>query len=232
MNLTIKEIILFGWNTTKKNYMNVLFVFALTFLINGVLQFAIEVVGGKGNLGGVLGVILTLAFVFIDVLFQIGVTKEALVIIRGGEGDIKKTFSYSRLFFKAVFAWIVYGIFLVGIFVAIIIPFMIVSFLFKSIFVLIAGFIIALVAEFLAVAVLGFSRTIVIDRETGPLESLRLSILITKGVVKKLILIFLFLALFNLLGLILFVVGLLITVPVTYFSILFVYNSLLLRQNK
>jgi len=230
MNLTIKEIFTFGWMTTKKQYKNVLIIFALFFFINGALNFVSDSLGNKMDQSILFGILLFIAFVFIDIVFQIGVTKEALVIVRGGEGNIQKTFSYYHLFFKAVFAWILYGLFLAGVILISFLPFVIITFFSKYFFVLVVGLVISLLVGFVASVMYGFSRIIVVDRETGPLEALKLSRALTKGVLKHLILIFITLIAFNILGALLLGIGLLVTIPMTYFAILFVYNSLVLRH--
>lgn len=230
MNLTIKEILTFGWNTTKKQYKNILLVFALIFFINGAINFIIDSLGDSVNHSSIFGLFLFIAFVFIDLVFQIGVTKEALVIVRGGEGDIYKTFKYYNLFFKAILAWILYGIFIVGISFVSFLPFIVATFFSKQLWVLIFGLVVAFLVGILISIVYGFSRIIVVDKETGPLEALKQSKELTKGVLKQLVLIFITLTALNILGVILLGIGLLVTIPMTYFAILFVYNSLVLRQ--
>ena len=223
MNLTIKEILVFGLKTTKKYYREVLIVIAIYFLFNLIPGFITK--------PPLLSFIVSLVFLVFETFFQIGVTKESLKIIRGGEGDIKNTFNYKFLFFRVILAWIIYGIFLALLALVSFIPFLILSFFIKSIWIMYLGALIAVLVAIVSGIVFGFSKIIVIDTGCTPIESLKKSKHLTKGVLARLALIVLAFIGFNLLGALALGIGLLVTVPSTFFALLFVYNSLLLRDN-
>lgn len=71
-----------------------------------------------------------------------------------------------------------------------------------------------------------FSLIIVIDTKSGPIAAMKESYAITKGNFWKLVLFFIVMALINLLGLILFVVGLIISIPISTIAYIWVYRKL------
>ena len=76
----------------------------------------------------------------------------------------------------------------------------------------------------------GFTKVIIVDQGIDPLSALRRSAELTRGVRGRLFLFWLLLAGVNLLGLLAFGVGLLVTVPVTVLATVHVYRSLLQRE--
>src|SRR3989344_5163600 len=70
------------------------------------------------------------------------------------------------------------------------------------------------------------SSIIIIDTKTGPIAAMRESYAITKDSFWKILLFWIVTALFNLLGLLLFWVGLLVTVPITTFASIYIYREL------
>jgi uncharacterized membrane protein len=88
------------------------------------------------------------------------------------------------------------------------------------------GFLLLIVPGIIASVGLGFAPYFVIDRGTGPTDSLKQSWDITKGYKWQLFLFGLALIGLNLLGLIALVVGLLVTIPVTWLAITHAYRTL------
>jgi uncharacterized membrane protein len=77
------------------------------------------------------------------------------------------------------------------------------------------GFVLLIVPGIIAMLMFMFSSFIVIDREKGPIESMAVSKLITKGKRWPLLGFVLLLLLINIAGLLALVVGLLVTIPVS-----------------
>jgi uncharacterized membrane protein len=88
------------------------------------------------------------------------------------------------------------------------------------------GFIFLIVPGIIAMLMFMFSSFIVIDREKGPIESMAVSKLITKGNRWKLLGFALLLMLINLAGLLAFVVGLLVSIPVSTLAFVHAYRVL------
>ena len=77
---------------------------------------------------------------------------------------------------------------------------------------------------------LGFYKYLIIDKKDITIrQAMRESMLITKGVTWKLFLFTILIGLINLLGLLCFVVGLLVTVPLSAIAYAYVYDKLLRR---
>jgi len=71
-----------------------------------------------------------------------------------------------------------------------------------------------------------FALLLVVDKEMSPLEAFRESAKITEGIKWKLLGLVVLIALINILGVIAFGVGLLVTIPLTAFAFVFVYRRL------
>lgn len=71
-----------------------------------------------------------------------------------------------------------------------------------------------------------FSPIVLVDTKMGPVKSMKESYAITKGSFWKLLLFWIVMALINLAGVIVFGIGLLITMPVTTFASIWVYRRL------
>jgi uncharacterized membrane protein len=88
------------------------------------------------------------------------------------------------------------------------------------------GLILFIVPGIVFAVALSLSEYIAIDKKLGPIESLRKSYYATSGHRFKLFFFLLISALFNLLGLFALGIGLLITIPITFFATLEVYKKL------
>jgi uncharacterized membrane protein len=92
--------------------------------------------------------------------------------------------------------------------------------------IIIVGFILLIVPGIIASLGLGFVPYVVIDRAAGPTDALKESWRITKGNKGRLFLFGLALLGINLLGMLALVVGLLVTIPVTWLAITHAYRTL------
>lgn len=87
--------------------------------------------------------------------------------------------------------------------------------------------IIYVVVGFLLALRIQFFPYLIIDKGLGSIKSLKASIKITSGATPKLLLFIIVLVLINFLGALALLIGLLITIPVTYIALAYVYRSLL-----
>lgn len=71
-----------------------------------------------------------------------------------------------------------------------------------------------------------FSPLIVVDTKMGPVASMKESWAITKGKFWKILLFWIVIGLINLLGMLVFGIGLILTVPLTVFASIYVYREL------
>jgi uncharacterized membrane protein len=92
--------------------------------------------------------------------------------------------------------------------------------------IIVIGFILVIIPGIIASLGLGFAPYVVIDRTAGPTDALKESWGITKGNKWQLFLLGLVLLGLNLLGVLALVVGLLVTIPVTWLAITHAYRTL------
>ena len=233
MDFSIKQALKFGWVTTKKHYAQVIVVMLLSLLINGVLRFLSDATENSSDLFNVALFLSTmLGVIILELIFQIGVIKEALHIVRGHQGSIKKILSHHGIFWKVLSSWLLYGLLIVGAVLVFIAPLFSLAFVFDIPALIPIALVLAIIGGIFVAIIFGFSRVIVVDKECGPIESLRISEDITKGVRWELVFFFGLIILLNMAGALLLGLGLLVTVPVSFFAILEVYNILILRHKR
>lgn len=170
-------------------------------LLTTLLVLAVgSLVGGKDmHLGNfIFGFIATIFMLII----RIGYTK---IFLRIYDGESPK---FSEIFQEYKTFWRYLG-------VSILMPLTV-----------LVGFILLIIPGLILAVRLSFSPIIVVDTNLGPIRSLKESYAITKGKFWKLLLFWLVIGLINLLGLMVFGVGLILTIPVSLFASIFVYRKL------
>ncbi len=199
-NFSKGEALRFGWDTMKNN----LGFFIGLLIVLGLLYTVPFIIAGMALEANVfLGAILYIADMVLTIIISIGLVKIALRFCDNEKGRFSDLFSQYRLFFKYLFASILYFLIVWGGSVLLIIPGIIwgIKFWFYNYF--------------------------VVDKKAGSIEALKRSSLITKGVKWDLFVFFLALIGINLLGALCLLVGLFATIPTTMVALAFVYRRLL-----
>lgn len=93
-------------------------------------------------------------------------------------------------------------------------------------FIVFCGLILLIIPGIILAVRLSFSPLIVVDTKTGPINAIKESYAITKGSFWKILLFWLAIAVINILGLLLFGIGLILTVPVSTLATIYVYRML------
>jgi len=137
------------------------------------------------------------------VIIQIGSVKISILLSRDQEPARRELFSNGALFLKFLLGSICFGLAVIG------------------------GFILLIIPGIILMVMLNMYSYFIVDKNMGPLESLKASRALTKGVRWQLFCFGALLILFNLAGLLCFVVGLLFTIPATYIASAYVYDQLL-----
>jgi len=195
-----KEAIRFGWQIMKNNFW---FFLGLLILV-GVIQFAPDVIHHLLiKESPILAFTVYLIGWILSIIVGLGLVKISLNFYDNLKSKISDLFSQYRLFFRYLFASILYGL---------------ITFL-GAIFLIIPGI-------YLGIR-LGFFQYFIVDKKTGVIDSLKRSWQITKGSVWNLFLFYLLLFGINFLGIICLLVGLFATVPTTIVAKAFVYRKLL-----
>ena len=204
--ISISDCIRFGWETFKQRPGILMGAFALVMLIPAIPHIVVpgpEVVPGQPlPLSTPAQLLATLVSAVLGLFATIGATTFSLRAhdnIAGVEiGDLWNPQPFWRFLGAEILAAIV----------------------------IFFGFLLIIVPGIIAALGLGMVPFTVIDRGAGPIDALKESWRLTKGHKGQLALLGLALLGLNLLGILALVVGLLVTVPVTWLTIAHVYRTL------
>jgi uncharacterized membrane protein len=203
MDFSSKACISFGWEAFKKRpwfYIGASFLILLAYLVCGAISGGIDIaITGNYEDPSLPG---TLVNFVLGTLISMGATAFYL-----NAHDHPETAGYSSLWHPRPFWSFIIANFLVGILIAI-------------------GFVLLIVPGIIAMLMFMFASFIVIDREKGPIESMAMSKLITRGHRWPLLGFVLLLFLINLAGLLALIVGLLVTIPVSTLAFAHAYRAL------
>jgi uncharacterized membrane protein len=147
-------------------------------------------------------IVLTIAFIVLSILIKIGLTKLFLKVTDGQPTDWKEIFKHRELFFVYLGTSILYGLGIV------------------------VGTILLVIPGLYFVFTYMFAPVLVIDKNIGIKEAFKRSAEMTKGVKWSLLWLMLVLVATNLAGAFVFMVGLLISIPVTSLVYMQVYRKL------
>jgi uncharacterized membrane protein len=199
---SIEKALRFGWDTVQKN---------LVFLVGVVLFMAlisyfplIIEMYARERVGGYL-ILFRIVSSFLQVVMSMGLIRISLRFVDNQEADTKDLFSCFHLFFRYLIASIIFAVFVLLGLVLLIIP----------------GIILALKFQ--------FYDYFIIDKELGIMESIERSGKITEGALWELFLFTLVLFGINILGALCFIVGLLVTIPISMVAMAHVYRQLQTR---
>jgi uncharacterized membrane protein len=204
--LSIGDCIQFGWETFKKRPGILIGAFLLTLIIPsipGVLFPGPEVVPGElPPAPGAPELIASLVSIVLSIFASLGATTFALRAhddVAGVQiGDLWNPQPFWRfLGVEVLLAIIVF-----------------------------VGFLLLIVPGVIAAVGLGFSPFLVVDRANGPIEALKESWRITKGHKWQLFLLGLVIIGINILALLALVVGLLVSIPVSWLAVTHAYRTL------
>jgi len=193
------EAVKTGWNTVLKNLLFFIGVVLLTAVLNYIpsqIANAIE----KDNAGG--AVVLRLISLIMGIIVSIGRINICLNFLDRGSAQFADLFSKVNLFFQYSIASILDGLIVLGGFLLLVIP----------------GIIWAIKHQFF-----GY---LVVDKGMGPIEAIKRSAEITNGEKWNLFIFGILLALINLAGALCLVVGLFVTIPVSWVAMAYMYRRL------
>lgn len=201
---TIGQALARGWETYKKNLgllILVMLAFAAIHIADGIFGYAVDPVTGQSE--GFVAV--SLFVVLLNIVMSIGMLTISLALIDSKKASFEMLFlSIKQLkkFFFYILVNILYFLIILGGLILLIVP----------------GIIWALKYQ--------FCFYFVVDKNLGPIEALQASAKITKGFKWDLLGLTAVAAVINFLGLIALVVGLFVTLPVTWLAYAFVFRAL------
>ena len=193
------EAIKFGWTTVKNNFG----FFICIFIIMGLIHFAPNCIGhliGWGKSGRTF--VINIISLILSVIVTMGFINIALKLSDAQKAQIADLFTCVPLFLNFIIGSILY------------------------VLIVFAGMIILIIPGIVLAIKFHFYSYLIIDQGLGPIEALKKSSSITKGVKWNLFLFGLLLAAINILGVIALFVGTAVTMPIVVVALAFVYRQL------
>lgn len=192
----------FGWETFKAN----VWLFVGVLVVSGLIGYVPQALqdmekNGQLNLGFFVWVLVIVFWLFSQ-LIDLGGTKIVLNFVDGKQVKFSELFSQTHVLLKGVVAAFVYGLIVVLGLIALIIP-----------------------GVYLGIR-LQFFKYFVVDKSYGPIKALKESWKITRGNVWNLFLFGLLMILVNIGGLLVLLVGLFVSAPVTMMAAGYVFRKL------
>ncbi len=196
-----KDAILFGWNSVKER---ISFFALISFVLMCVsLLFS----NASTNASSVFSsAVFDIAQVVFGTILGMGFIYIAIRVVRKESYAISDLLTSAPVFWKYLGASIVY---------------MLIVFL---------GLILLIVPGLIWMARFSLYKYIIVDKKDITIrQAMRESAVMTKGVIGKLILFTLLIILLNLAGFVFFIIGLLVTIPVSVIAFAYVYEKLMVR---
>ena len=198
-NVPIGEAIQFGWNTFKANPLFLVGVFIAASVITGVVESAGEVMDPDD---GFLGFLIAIVGLIVTFVFEMGIIAIALKLHDGEMPEFGDLFNRVGLVLQYGAAAIIYFVMVVFGLILLIIPGIYLSVRFH------------------------FFGYFIVDQEVGPIEALERSSKLTEGVRLELFLFGMLLIGINIAGLLCFIVGIFVSMPVTSLAMAYVFRHL------
>ncbi len=197
---TLKTAFEFGYKKTREHLSFLVLTSAIVIVFSILLNGLQKMASDSSVILGALFFALTFA---IDIIIKIGYTVIYLKIIEGEDVHIMDLFTLHGTFFEYCVAYVLLSL------------------------ITIAGFSLLIVPGFIIVCMFIFVPILVIDREQSVVEAFNKSYEMTKGNKWYILQFIICTFVLNVLGFFFFVVGLLITIPISYFALMFLYKQLL-----
>jgi uncharacterized membrane protein len=195
---SIKAAISYGWAQFKANFEFLLVAFAIVMVGPSIITGIAAWLG----VNGVAFELVRLAVSVLSIIMSMGLFVALLKLYRNESFGFHDIFENYERFFPFIFSQIISSVLTLIGFILLIVPGIILSIRFF------------------------FAPIIIVDSNFGPIEALKESGRLTKGVKMQLFKFFIVLILLNILGFIALVVGLLVTIPITWIAMVYVYHKL------
>lgn len=238
---SIKESLKLGWQLTKSNFSKIFTVLLILLLLVIAESFLDKALDNKVDAAyGSLLHFTKFALMILGLIMSINIIKQGLVLVRGGEADVKGLIEYPHVFFKFFFGQILTGIIVV---LPVILSALIILLRISGMEAKFPVVLLGVLPELVALIILSFAyiaffsirlffvKQVLVDGNLKLIESIKKSFQMTKGAFWKLVNFTAALLLLNLVGIIPVGLGLFVTLPISFFAILHVYNLAITSQN-
>lgn len=188
-----------GWEITKAN----LWLLSGGFLVIWLISLVINSIGSSFEEGSLFFLAFVLLGWVVSSVLELGYIRLSLNLVDGAKATFSDIFGEGHLVVRYIVASILYAL------------------------VVIAGFVLLVVPGVIWSIKYGQYKFLIVDQKLGPVEALKESARITTGFKWELLLLYLLFALINIAGALVLFVGLLVSIPVTFVAMLWVYRRLL-----
>lgn len=203
-SFSIKEAFSFGWQTTKKNFGYFVLLLILTAATLGVASYVQNSVAENYESAFFLILIINILVWVVDIIVQMGLIKISIRFVEGKKSKYLDLY-HTKSFINYVLVSIITGI-IVGV-----------------------GLIIFIIPGIILGIKLQFANYLVVDKDYGVRRAIKESWQMTKDVKWRLFLLGLLILIINLAGFFALMIGLFLTIPLTFLANAFVYRKLLLQ---
>jgi len=201
---SIKDAIKYGWKVTKEHFVFLVGIIILTFAINIGLNFVAKALDSAGN--GLFSFAVTVLALIVGIIIGMGLIYITLKLYDENTAEYRDILKPAPLFWRYLGSSLVYGL------------------------IVIFGLMLLIVPGIIWSIKYGFYKYALIDEKLGVMDSIRRSREITKDEKWHIFFFGIVLTLLNILGALVFFVGLIITVPITLMATVYVYRKLLHRE--
>ncbi|MBI2621451.1 MAG: hypothetical protein HYW63_02275 [Candidatus Levybacteria bacterium] len=186
-----------AWEIVKKN-VRLIALLVGAFIVYQIIQGIVQGFFRES----VLAVLVSLAFTVITLFLEIGAIKIFLKLVDGQKAEITELWAYPQYLLRMIGASILFGL------------------------IVLAGFILLIIPGIYLAIRLQFYSFYIVDKNEGVIDSLQKSWKVTQGNVINLFLFMLLLVALNILGALALLVGLLVTIPVSFIAVTLLYRKL------
>ncbi len=187
-----------AWEIVKKNAKLIGILLVIYFAFNFAQSFVVGMLGESMLLANIVSLAFTVGAIFL----QLGFYKIILDLVDGKNPTFQQLWAYPQYLLRGIAVTILSGLAILGGLILLVIP----------------GIYIAIRLQ--------FALYYLVDKNTGVMDSLKGSWNITQGNVLNIFLFMLILIGLNILGAIALLVGLLITIPVSFIAVTLLYRKL------
>ncbi len=198
---SIPEAIKYGWKTTKEHFIFLAGLIIGTFVISAGFNYTAKVFNNTGN--DLLAFAITALAVVVGTILGMGLIYIALKLYDKNTAEYSDILKPAPLLWRYIASSIMYAI------------------------IVLAGLILFIVPGIIWAIKYGFYKYTLIDEKLDIMDSIRRSGEITRGEKWNIFFFGIVLVLLNILGALVFLVGLIITVPITMMATAYVYRKLL-----
>ncbi len=201
--ISIKEALSVGWELFTAHlwfFLALIFGISIIFSFLGLVQEEV-----KGTPPLLFAFVHLLVFI-VNMFISMGLIRLALQFLRKEKPSIHTSFIPDHSFFPYVIGTFMY------------------------VLVILAGIILLIIPGFMWAVRYQFSSYLILDKHLSPREAFHESARMTKGIRSKLFGFMLVIALINILGALIFGIGLLVSIPVTMLAVGFIYLKLRLTE--